>query len=168
MKLFALIAIALLPIELYAGSGESSDTRDREFRVWTNAELKRLQKSLHDKVTPPKQNATIDFANYSNSGTAIGYREGNGPGESHAKHDDYFVVQAGEATLVVGGTITNPKETAPNETRGDGIINGESQRITAGDIVHIPAGMPHQMLIESGKTITYFIIRVETGQSTDR
>jgi uncharacterized RmlC-like cupin family protein len=33
--------------------------------------------------------------------------------------------------------------------------------VRAGDVVHIPAGMPHQMLLSQGESITYFVIKAE-------
>jgi mannose-6-phosphate isomerase-like protein (cupin superfamily) len=72
-----------------------------------------------------------------------------------------MVVESGEATLVVGGTVVNPKTTAPHEIRGPSIKGGEKKSLAAGDVVHIPVKVPHQMLVESGKQITYFVVKID-------
>jgi len=40
---------------------------------------------------------------------------------------------------------------------------GERRQVGEGDIIHIPANTPHQLLIENGKPFTYFVVKV-TGQ----
>ena len=74
---------------------------------------------------------------------------------------DFFVVESGEATLVVGGQVVGGKTTAPNEIRGPKINGGERRKLAAGDIVHIPVKAPHQLLVENGKQFTYFVIKVQ-------
>jgi mannose-6-phosphate isomerase-like protein (cupin superfamily) len=71
------------------------------------------------------------------------------------------VVESGEATLVVGGTVVDPKTTAPHEIRGPSIRGGDRVALAAGDVVHIPIKMAHQMLVESGKQITYFVVKID-------
>lgn len=46
------------------------------------------------------------------------HRESSGQAEWHEKQADLFIVESGEATLVVGGTVVDPKTTEPNEIRG--------------------------------------------------
>ena len=55
----------------------------------------------------------------------------------------YYMVE-GVATLVTGGTLTEPHP-APSGTslRGSGIDEGVSRRITKGDVVIIPGHTPH-------------------------
>jgi len=55
----------------------------------------------------------------------------------------YYMVK-GAATLVTGGTLTEPHP-APSGTslRGSGIDGGVSRRITKGDVVIIPGHTPH-------------------------
>ena len=55
----------------------------------------------------------------------------------------YYMVE-GVATLVTGGTLTEPHP-APSGTslRGSGIDGGVSRRITKGDVVIIPGHTPH-------------------------
>lgn len=55
----------------------------------------------------------------------------------------YYMVE-GVATLVTGGTLTEP-HSAPSGTnlRGSGIDSGVSRRITKGDVVIIPGHTPH-------------------------
>jgi mannose-6-phosphate isomerase-like protein (cupin superfamily) len=88
-------------------------------------------------------------------------REASGNVEMHAHEDDMFVVQSGEATLIVGGELVGAQETKrPNEWTGSSIRNGTTQQLRAGVIVHIPAKMPHQMLLDPGKQITYFVLKI--------
>ena len=79
----------------------------------------------------------------------------------HETQSDVIVVENGEATLVVGGTIVNPRTTAPHEVRGPSIKGGEKVALAAGDMVHIPINTPHQMLLENGKQITYFVVKID-------
>ena len=55
----------------------------------------------------------------------------------------YYMVE-GVATLVTGGTLTQPHP-APSGTslRGSGIDGGVSRRVTKGDVVIIPGHTPH-------------------------
>jgi quercetin dioxygenase-like cupin family protein len=44
--------------------------------------------------------------------------------------------------------------------RGTAVTGGERHRVSVGDIVHIPANTPHQMLVEAGHHVTYFVVKV--------
>lgn len=67
---------------------------------------------------------------------------GNVP-EVHVHWTHYIQVLSGEATLTYGGTVSNAKEAAPGQIRGDAIVGGTSMTVRTGDFLQIPAGMPH-------------------------
>jgi mannose-6-phosphate isomerase-like protein (cupin superfamily) len=131
------------------------------FAVWKSAELKGMEKKLAPKIDAQKV-ATHSFANYGNHLTMIAHRQGNGQAELHVQWADVFVIESGEGTVVVGGKITGEKTTGPGEIRGDSISGGTKHPVAAGDIVHIPANTPHLMLVDPGKQVTYFVVKVET------
>lgn len=130
------------------------------FAHWTAKELRGYEQPLQEKVSGPMKTSSIKLADYGSSNVAISHREANGGPEVHAHMDDYFVVESGEAELLIGGKVVNPTSPEPNETRGDSISGAERRRLAAGDVVHIPANMPHQLLVADGKRFTYFVIKV--------
>ena len=86
----------------------------------------------------------------------------SGQAELHEKQADLIVVQSGQATILIGGAIVNPKTTAANEIRGTSIEGGERQALKAGDIVHVPVKIPHQVLLEAGQTLDYVVLKVDS------
>jgi len=73
---------------------------------------------------------------------------------------DIFVVESGEADLVTGGTLVDPTNSSPTEIRGTGIQGGAEHHLVAGDVLTIPAGMPHQVKVAPGKEVLYMAIKV--------
>jgi mannose-6-phosphate isomerase-like protein (cupin superfamily) len=130
------------------------------FTIWKDSDLKARVSQLAQKMNAQKM-ASETLADYGHYQTMLAHREASGGAELHEKMADIFVVQSGEGTLVVGGEIPNAKTTAPNEVRGDAVKGGERHRVSAGDVVNIPAGVPHQLLLDPGHQITYFVVKVE-------
>jgi len=128
---------------------------------WTAVQLKDYHKSLATKVSSEKV-ATENLAKYDNHLTMIAHRQGDGVAEYHAKQADLFVVQSGTATLVTGGEVVEGKTTAPDEIRGKSIKGGTNRVLHQGDVVHIPAKTPHQLLVKNGTKFTYFVLKVDT------
>jgi mannose-6-phosphate isomerase-like protein (cupin superfamily) len=95
--------------------------------------------------------------------TMVAHREGTGSSEVHEHEADIFVIEDGEGTLLTGGKLVNSHVEKPGELRGTSISGGEKVHYAPGDIIHIPAGVPHQMLVEKGNAVTYFVVKV-TGQ----
>jgi len=91
----------------------------------------------------------------------LSFRSRSGEVEVHERFADLFVVLAGAATLVTGGTVTGARIVAPGETRGDAIEGGASQELRAGDLAHVPAGRPHRMLVAGGQTFTSFVVKIQ-------
>jgi mannose-6-phosphate isomerase-like protein (cupin superfamily) len=90
-------------------------------------------------------------------------REGSsGLAEWHEKQADLIVVQSGHGTIIIGGRILDGKPTAPNEVRGASIEGGERQSLQAGDVLHIPAKTPHQVLLDPGQTLDYIVLKVDS------
>lgn len=87
-------------------------------------------------------------------------RDRSGEAEVHEALDDVFVVQEGTATLRHGGTLSGTRLTAPGERRGGEIAGGVTQRLAAGDMVIIPAGVPHRVEVEPGGSVTYLVVKV--------
>ena len=108
-------------------------------------------------VPPADLKGKLDFGNHALS---ISHREKNGFVEVHEKLVDVLVVQSGEATLVVGGEVVGSRTTGAGEIQGDSIKDGVSKKVAAGDVIHIPAGVPHQFFVAAGKQITYFVVKV--------
>jgi mannose-6-phosphate isomerase-like protein (cupin superfamily) len=130
------------------------------FRHWKASELKGYEKSLAAKMDPKLKIGTERFGNFgANSSAQISHREADGEAEIHEFMVDYFVVQSGQATLVVGGKLAAPRQTGHGELRAPGISGGERVELKAGDIVTIPANTPHQLLVAKGSQFTYFVIK---------
>ena len=106
--------------------------------------------------------ASRDLVRYGNHYTMLAARESTGSSEVHEHEADIFVIENGTATIVTGGTLVNAQTQKPGEIRGTSISGGERHTLQTGDIIHIPAGVPHQLVIEKGP-FDYFVIKV-TGQ----
>jgi mannose-6-phosphate isomerase-like protein (cupin superfamily) len=105
--------------------------------------------------------ASEKLATYPNHFTMLAYRNQDGTAEIHQQFADVFYVVRGKATLITEGTLAGSKEENPGELRGTGIEGGKTIALKRGDIVHIPAGTPHQLLIAKGKRFVYFVVKVK-------
>jgi mannose-6-phosphate isomerase-like protein (cupin superfamily) len=93
-------------------------------------------------------------------------RTADGEAEIHSEWDDVIMVQEGGATLLHGGTVDGGRETAPGEQRGGRIGGGTSQALAPGDVVLVPAGTPHQVLVPAGGSATYLVVKVRRGTAS--
>lgn len=91
----------------------------------------------------------------------ISERDKSGQAEMHADWNDHMFIQQGEATMTLGGTIQNPRQTAKGETRGDAITGGKTISLHAGDYVFVPVNVPHRMVLAPGKTIRYAVVKTQ-------
>jgi glc operon protein GlcG len=85
-------------------------------------------------------------------------RDGPGMAEVHATETDVMYVLDGTATLVTGGTVVEPRTAEPGQVRGPSIAGGEARRLARGDVVVIPAGVPHWFKEVPGP-FTYFVVK---------
>jgi mannose-6-phosphate isomerase-like protein (cupin superfamily) len=131
------------------------------FEIWKGAQLKGYEKKLAPKINAQKV-ATQQLGNFGNHSFMVAHREGNGEAELHETQADVFIVQSGEATLIIGGSVVGGKTTAPNEIRGTSIKGGENRKLSPGDVVHIPARVPHQLMVDNGKQFTYAVVKIDS------
>lgn len=158
MKKITIAVMGLLISGLFAAEPASK----KGYRYWSAAELKSYEQKLAPKITATNKGAVEDkIIDYGNYFSAVVHREGNIGAEMHDQWADVYVISSGSGTLETGGTISGGKSTGPGEIRGGTIHGGIRQKVAPGDIVHIPAKMPHAMLIEPGQQITYFIFKVK-------
>lgn len=126
-----------------------------------------------DRVSD-RQIRMVDAGGY-NVGVGVVRRPGSAR-QGSIGHDNltevYYVLQ-GSGMLVTAGTqidatpidpasATYRELTGPSAT-GSGIRDGQSRRIGPGDVVIIPAGVPHWFSSIEG-TIEYLVVRVDPDQ----
>jgi glc operon protein GlcG len=85
-------------------------------------------------------------------------REKPGMAEIHTKDADIVYVVDGTATLVTGGTAVDPKVTEPDELRGSSITGGEARQLEKGDVLIVPAGVPHWFK-EVSNPFLYYVVK---------
>ena len=82
----------------------------------------------------------------------------NGNIEIHEKETDIFHIMDGSATIIVGGTAIEPKQTRPFQLTAKDIQGGQSYDLKKGDVLVIPAGTPHWFKQVNG-SIHYLTIK---------
>jgi mannose-6-phosphate isomerase-like protein (cupin superfamily) len=126
---------------------------------YTPADLDAIQRSLLPKMNALKQSAE-QLGDFGNHTAWVAHREADGLMEIHENWADLMFVHSGEATLLLGGTIPDARTDAPGEIRGSTAVGGTRRVIRAGDVVQVPAGMPHQFLVAPGQQITFFTMKI--------
>ena len=126
-------------------------------------ELAQRGKALLDKAREGSGSAGITLARYDGHYTMLTARTASGGAELHEHWADFLIVVDGEGTEMTGGTIVDRKEGANGEVRGKTLEGATPHILHKGDVIHIPAGTPHQSIEAPGQTITIFVIKVETS-----
>ena len=98
---------------------------------------------------------------YPGSTTELSVRTASGVAELHQRWQDNFFVVSGEATEITGGRIIDPKENTSGEIRGSHVEGGESHLLRKGDVLHIAANTPHQIILAPGATFVSYVVKVE-------
>jgi mannose-6-phosphate isomerase-like protein (cupin superfamily) len=126
---------------------------------WTPAVLLERAAYLRKLARLGDGSASESLREYPQHTAMLSFRSRSGEAEIHEKFADLFIILGGAATLVTGGAVSGARSIAPGETRGDSIEGGATQLLRSGEVVHIPAGTPHQMLLSGDQTISYFILK---------
>ena len=96
-------------------------------------------------------------------------RDSSSRPEVHEQVADVFVIQAGRGVVVSGGRVEGAQLMEPGEWNGGRILpdtatsGGRSlmrRPAVPGDVVVIPAGVPHQMEVAPGEFVTYLVLKL--------
>ncbi|MFW6200614.1 MAG: hypothetical protein ACOC8K_08575, partial [Gemmatimonadota bacterium] len=87
-------------------------------------------------------------------------REGYTQPEIHERKWDVYVILEGSGTVLMGGERTNWIEGRPQEEQRPGLTGAERFEVTEGDVLHVPARVWHQLLLDEGESMTYMLINI--------
>lgn len=79
--------------------------------------------------------------------------------EVHMKSSDVWYVVSGEGVFILSGKLENVVKSRPDECAAGSILGGKLRRVKTGDIIDIPAGVPHQ-IDARGKFLVMLIIKI--------
>jgi mannose-6-phosphate isomerase-like protein (cupin superfamily) len=153
-------AFVLLTMGAFAQTMTTTEKQDRKAAVWPPAQLLEQAQHLRALAAKGDGSASETVDTYPHHYTMLAFRSHSGGGELHENFTDMFVILEGNGALITGGEVADAKTTAPGEVRGSAVKGGSRQEFKAGDVVHIPAGVPHQMIVPAGGTVTYFVVKI--------
>jgi len=127
---------------------------------WTSAVLLERAAYLRKLAKQGDGSAGETLKEYPGHCAMLSFRSRSGMAEVHENFADLFCVLEGRATMVTGGSVTVAKTINPGEIRGDSIEGGARQEMRAGDVLHVPAGLPHQILVAGENSITSLVFKI--------
>jgi mannose-6-phosphate isomerase-like protein (cupin superfamily) len=135
-----------------------SPQADPGFMRWTGSELAQRSTTLGTRIGEDGS-ARETLADYDSPSGSHRFRfirrDRDGRPEQHDAIDDVVYVQSGQGTLLVGGTMHGR-----TGDLGTSITGGSRYPVAAGDVLRIPAGVPHAYLVPDGGHVTYVLVRV--------
>jgi hypothetical protein len=130
-----------------------------DFRLWRADELIKRNAALSKNIGPD-HSARETLADFGDHRFRFIRRDADGFPEQHDRIVDVVFVQSGEGTLQLGGTMIDRKASSgAGEFVGSRLEGGERHPLGAGDVIHIPATVPHAFLVQKGKHLTYVLVK---------
>jgi hypothetical protein len=151
------IAIRVAAVILVVAPVLAADHPD--FRLWKAGELTKRDAALSKNVGPDHSSRET-LADFGDHRVRFLYRDADGFPEQHDAIVDLVFVKSGEGVLQLGGTVIDKKATgSPGEYVGSRLEGGSRHPLAAGDVIHIPAAVPHAFLVPTGKHLTYVLVK---------
>src|SRR6266481_3042386 len=158
MKVFGLMGLLAIALLMVSAEEKMPDG----FQQWTGASLKDIGLTLKTEADASSHHMSVRrLADFPQDTFMLSRRQADGIVEWHENQADIFFVQSGSATLLVGGNMVGGETVEPHEKRNGKIEGGVRRTLSAGDVIRIPAKVPHQVLLDGSKSFTYFVIKVK-------
>jgi uncharacterized protein GlcG (DUF336 family)/mannose-6-phosphate isomerase-like protein (cupin superfamily) len=147
-------------------SGASSADEDQELAIMGAQALSPTNGSSNGAAFFEEQTVRAKFATGGlllDSGAYkldAGRREAPGEVEYHAHTVDVMHVVDGRATVITGGEMVGVRSAGDGELRAESVTGGDAHQLSAGDVLAVPAGVPHQFTRVSDPFL-YFVVKVE-------
>lgn len=148
-------------------SGASSADEDQELALLGAGAIEAAQERTSADTTAFVPAATL-AATFERGGLVVdtagykvdaGRRTAPGEVEYHDNVTDIMYVTSGRATVVTGGTMVDARVTGPGERKARTTTGGTPRQLVEGDVLAIPAGVPHQFT-EVSDPFLYYVVKV--------
>jgi len=143
MRIITVLAVfALLTITVAAQRGGEQNQPPpsiTDTKVVTASELTALVAG-----TPKDRNGNANFIRLAPYGVNMEHRIMGQAASVHETEAELFYVVDGAGTLLTGGKLKEEKRTNAENLSGSGIEGGVSKKVSKGDWIMVPAGVPHQ------------------------
>ena len=143
-------------------SGAASAQQDEELAMTAAAAVSAEPASVTFFESSKVQDAFAKGAVLFNQGESYmvhaSRREKPGMAEIHTQDADIVYVLDGTATLVTGGVAVDAKAVEAGEYRGTSITGGETRMLRKGDVIVVPAGVPHWFK-EVTNPFLYYVVK---------
>ncbi len=156
----ALLAILLPAIALGQSTSDNSAGDPPGYVLWDTAIVEaaadRLYESLGDKAL-----VWETIGNYDGHSVYLVLRGKTSRAEIHDTESDVQISVRGSATSVVGGKLIDAESLPRKQQRGTSIEGGNRRELAPGDVMHIPPGAAHQLLIDPAQPYLYLLIKID-------
>ncbi len=139
---------------------KSDAEREGSYAHWTAPVLLERAGYLRKMARASEGEASDLIREFGGHRAQLHVRLRSGPAEMHDDFAHVFLVLDGRATLVTGGVLEKARKAGPGEMTGVAIAGGSSSELRAGDVVHVGAGVPHQVQVAGEKAFSYLLLRI--------
>ena len=141
-KITVLAVLVLLPVTIAVqrGRGQNQPAPSiTDTKIVTSSELATLVAG-----TPKDRNGNATFIRLAPYNVNMEHRIMGQAASVHETEAELFFVVEGTGTLVTGGKLKEEKRTNAENLSGSAIEGGVSKKVSKGDWIMVPAGVPHQ------------------------
>jgi mannose-6-phosphate isomerase-like protein (cupin superfamily) len=149
------------------------EPRPEEYILWDAAAFAAKRAELEKRIedgdgiwgTGFAFDRVLQAADHRQHNISIVHRQGYTQPEIHEEKWDIYVVVEGSGTLLVGGQRINwiNDGRTPDEQRPR-LGGAQAFQVTEGDVMHVPARVWHQLVLDEGRSMTYMLINVMENQ----
>jgi mannose-6-phosphate isomerase-like protein (cupin superfamily) len=90
---------------------------------------------------------------------ALVRRKVSGKPEVHARWDDLMIIRSGIGAIITGDSLVGSTYRAPGERAGGHFGKSYEIALHAGDVIRIPAAVPHQVIVSATQPLEYLLIK---------
>jgi uncharacterized RmlC-like cupin family protein len=92
-------------------------------------------------------------------------RDQPGEIELHTAQNDVLVAHDGRARVLIGDKVEGAHEVSPGEWRGGKMSGAHSYSMAPGDVLWIPAGLPHQVIVPAHGSFNYLAMKYPSAKA---
>jgi mannose-6-phosphate isomerase-like protein (cupin superfamily) len=146
----------------------TNEPRPEEYLHWDAETFADIQRGLERQIEEGSRiwdtrfvfTSVLPEAEHRPHDISIVHREGYTQPEIHELKWDLYVILDGSGTVLVGGERVGWVEGRPADEQQPELRGAQAFEVTKGDLVHVPARVWHQVVLQPGAAMTYALINV--------